>query len=52
MEKKIYQQPDVKLIKMVSHLLGDSNAGNEGESGSGASLDVRFEEEDATTKGE
>ena len=52
MKKKNYQQPNVELIKIVNNLLGDSNVGNEGSSGSGASLDLKFVEEDATTKEE
>jgi len=50
MEKKIYQQPDVHVVEIaeVSHLCVESpgNAGNENpEGGTGASLDLKFEEE-------
>ena len=54
MEKKIYQQPHAKLIEFTysSLLYGDSNVGNENPGGgSGASLDLKFEEE-AVTEGE
>ena len=50
MSKKIYEQPHVKMIqlKLTSALCDDSHAGNENPGGgSGASLDLKFEEEDA-----
>ena len=53
MSKKIYEQPHVKMIqlKLSSALCAgsDPNAGNEnpGGTGSGASLDLKYEEEDA-----
>lgn len=52
MSKKIYEQPHVKMIqlKLSSALCAasDPNAGNESPGGgSGASLDLKFEEEDA-----
>lgn len=45
MEKKNYQQPRATMINIANYLLTGSNPGNENPGGgSGASLDVQFEE--------
>lgn len=48
MNKKTYSNPQVKVISIKFNCM----LGNQSGEGTGDSLDVKFEEEDATTKGE